>query len=131
MVVDTARHALALCESGEAVGFRSVRLGWSGTGKTREGDRRTPLGRYRLGAPRPSEAFGVFVPIGYPTEDQRRRGFTGSAIGIHGTVSWARWLGAAANLVDSTDGCVGTSDTSIRAIEHWLREHPAAELVVR
>jgi len=72
IVVDTKAHRLALCEDGKSVETFDVRLGRNGVGKTREGDGKTPLGRYLLGEPRGSAKYTTFVPVGYPTEAQPR-----------------------------------------------------------
>src|SRR5512138_3184523 len=84
VVVLTADRALWLCTAGTPAGRFEVALGRNGVGKRRRGDGRTPLGRYVLGAPRPSARYGTFIPIAYPTAAQASRGFTGSAVGIHG-----------------------------------------------
>jgi L,D-peptidoglycan transpeptidase YkuD (ErfK/YbiS/YcfS/YnhG family) len=107
VVVDTARHRLAVCEGGRAIFGTDVRLGRGGVDKTREGDRKTPRGRYPFGPARASTRFGIFVPIGYPTDAQRALGLTGSAVGVHGPPRALRWLGRFVNAFDSTDGCVG------------------------
>ncbi len=126
IVVDTAKHRLALCEQGQETAVFGIRLGRGGVGKTQEGDGKTPLGVYPLGQPRPSQRFGVFIPIGYPTADQRRQGFTGGDVGVHGPHRWVRWLGALVNTFDSSDGCVGlATDAEIDRIAAWVtRVHP-------
>jgi murein L,D-transpeptidase YafK len=134
LVVDTARHTLALCEAGEggapSSSFR-VRLGKQGTGKSREGDGKTPLGRYGLGAPRASGSFGTFVPMAYPTQAQRSEGFTGGAVGVHGPDRRVRWLGALVNAIDTTDGCVGVAtDREMDLIAKWVRDRRAKEIVI-
>ncbi len=87
-----------------------VSLGSAGVDKRAQGDRRTPLGTYTLGAPRPSARWGTFIPIGYPTDEQRRRGFTGSDVGIHGPERRLRWLGPINAWLDWTAGCVAVPD---------------------
>src|SRR6516162_9899041 len=84
VVVDVQARSLRLCELGATQANYPVALGRGGTGKRTLGDRKTPLGWYALGEPRLSDRFGVFIPISYPTLDQRKRGFTGGEIGIHG-----------------------------------------------
>lgn len=78
IVVDLAQHALALCDRDKLVEAFVVRLGRGGIGKTREGDGRTPIGTYTLGVPRPSNRYGTFIPVGFPTEEQKKKGYTGS-----------------------------------------------------
>src|SRR2546426_2950671 len=76
VVVNATAHQLSLCEDGQAVARHRVALGAGGLGKRKQGDAKTPLGLYPLGAPRPSQLFGTFVPVGYPTGAQQQRGFT-------------------------------------------------------
>ena len=132
VVVETASHTLALCEDGAAVQTYRVRLGKRGVGKTREGDEKTPLGRYSLGAPRGSTSFGTFVPIGYPTPVQKSQGYTGGAVGVHGPDRRVRWVGPLVNAFDTTDGCVGiATDREMDAIADWVRTRKPREIVVR
>ena len=90
-----------------------------------------PLGRYALHKPRASASYGLFIPIGYPTPEQRAQGFTGGAIGIHGPGRGLRWLGALNNFLDTTDGCVGVAtDPEMAAIAEWTARNRAASIVI-
>lgn len=132
IVVETGAHRLLLCEREREVATFSVRLGRGGVGKTAEGDGKTPLGAYPLGEPRRSERYGTFIPIGYPTPDQRRRGFTGGNVGVHGPHRWVRWLGSLVNSFDSSNGCVGlATDGEMTAITAWVRSAHAATIELR
>jgi L,D-peptidoglycan transpeptidase YkuD (ErfK/YbiS/YcfS/YnhG family) len=122
IVVDLAKHTLALCDKEKLVDAFDVRLGRGGTGKTREGDGKTPVGTYSLGEPRPSNRYGIFIPIGFPTDEQKKNGYTGSAVGVHGPLRWVKWLGRLVNTFDSSDGCVGIArDSEIETIASWVR----------
>jgi L,D-peptidoglycan transpeptidase YkuD (ErfK/YbiS/YcfS/YnhG family) len=66
-------HELALCENGVAVNTFHAALGRGGTGKTTEGDNKTPLGVYPLSTPGAS---------GYPTREQAVQVLTGTDLGI-------------------------------------------------
>lgn len=122
IIVDVEKHVLELCQEGRLVKTFRIRLGRGGVGKTREGDGKTPLGVYPLGEPRASRRFGTFIPIGYPTEEQRRMGYTGSDVGVHGPPRWAKWLGDLVNTFDLSDGCVGVArDDEIQVIADWVR----------
>jgi L,D-peptidoglycan transpeptidase YkuD (ErfK/YbiS/YcfS/YnhG family) len=131
VVVDTGAHRLHLCWRGEIERTFVVALGIDGVDKRREGDNRTPLGTYPLGAPRVSQHFHTFVPVGYPTLAQARMGFTGSAIGIHGP---PRGVGGLVRLVelvrlDWTEGCIAlATDEEIDEIAGWLRRREVKEV---
>jgi len=125
IVVDTRAHQLHLCGDGKIERTFPVALGMRGVGKQRQGDNRTPLGRYGLGPPRASQHFHIFVPVQYPTPAQARMGFTGGAIGIHGPPrGWS--FAELASLVaqDWTAGCIAVAtDDDIEAVAAWIREH--------
>lgn len=124
IVIDTKTHGLSLCRNGKRVGRFVVALGRGGVDKRKEGHNKTPLGRYRLGRPTHSKKFHRFVPIAYPTRAQRKKGFTGSAIGIHGPRRSLRTWGALNLLMDWTQGCIAvSSDTQIESIVRWVRKH--------
>ena len=132
IVVETGAHRLALCDRDREVSAFSVRLGRGGVGKTAEGDGKTPLGIYPLGEPRKSDRYGTFIPIGDPTPEQRRRGFTGGDVGVHGPHRWVRWLGSLVNSFDSSNGCVGlATDGEMATIAAWVRAAHAATIELR
>ena len=132
IVVHLKDHVLLLCEKHKVVGTFDVRLGSGGTGKSREGDHKTPVGEYDLGEPRPSKSFGTFIPIGYPTAEQQAAGFTGGAVGVHGPHRWISWLGRLVNAFDSSDGCVGVAtNAEIERISNWVRTASAKRIELR
>jgi murein L,D-transpeptidase YafK len=124
VVVDVQARSLRLCELGATQANYPVALGGGGIGKRTMGDRKTPLGSYALGEPRLSHRFGVFIPISYPTAAQRRRGFTGSEIGIHGPQRRFEWAGSWNTHVNWTDGCIalGTLDEAMK-VATFVQEH--------
>ena len=126
VVVDVHARSLWLCELGATQAHYPIALGRGGTGKRTAGDRKTPLGWYALGEPRLSDRFGVFIPISYPTLDQRKRGFTGGEIGIHGPQRRFEWAGSWNTHVDWTDGCIalGTLDEAIEVAIFVLEHAP-------
>lgn len=122
IVVDTSEHELVLCERGVSKHHWSVSLGRGGVEKRRQGDLKTPLGTYSLGAPRVSKKFGLFVPIGYPTPEQKRAGFTGGDVGIHGPSRKFTWAGGLNTLVDWTQGCIAvSSDDAMKEVAGWVK----------
>lgn len=115
-------HMLHLCEIGRSAAAFGVRLGKNGLGKRRSGDGKTPLGTYPLGQPRASQRYGMFIPVGFPTPAQKRQGYSGGAVGVHGPDRRVRWLGRLVNTFDTTDGCVGlATDEDMNRITTWVR----------
>jgi hypothetical protein len=130
--VRTGEHRLYLCDKDGAIASSfGVYLARNGVGKTRTGDKKVPLGSYPLGRPRPSKQYGTFIPIGFPLPEQRRRGYTGGSIGIHGPDRRLRWLGRLVNTYDTTDGCVGlASDQEMDVIAGWVRSTDARRIIL-
>ena len=125
-------HLLYICENEVAVDNYDIAIGSEGMGKTVEGDRKTPVGVYSLGTPRSSDEFGFFVPIGYPTKEQKARGFTGDAVGIHGPNRTFRCVGFLNVVFDWTAGCMAVADDGyIARIAKWVKAHPKAQIYIR
>jgi murein L,D-transpeptidase YafK len=132
LVVDTGEHRLSLCQNGRPTATHAVRLGTGGVGKTSEGDGKVPLGEYALGRPRPSSKYGAFIEIGYPTDEQRLKGYTGTAVGVHGPDRRLTWLGLANNWFDTTDGCIGlATDPEMKRLSKWVTSSKAQRIVLR
>jgi murein L,D-transpeptidase YafK len=132
IVVELQAHTLVLCQGDRAVASFGVRLGHAGIGKAQAGDGKTPIGIYPLGRPRVSQRYGIFIPIGYPTPEQRRRGFTGGAVGVHGPERRVKWLGRLVNSFDTSDGCVGLAkDEEMDSIAQWIRSTKARTIELR
>jgi murein L,D-transpeptidase YafK len=122
VVVTTNDHLLWLCDGARVVASYRVALGRGGTDKRVQGDNKTPLGSYPLGAPRPSSRFGTFIPVAYPTPEQHRQGFTGSDVGIHGPDRRFRWAGRMNAWFDWTAGCVAlATDEDVQAVATWVQ----------
>ncbi|HSI04824.1 MAG: murein L,D-transpeptidase family protein [Myxococcota bacterium] len=123
IVVDTAAHHMVLCDKGEQKAEYKVALGSGGIGKEREGDAKTPLGVYPLHQGRPSSSFHTFILLGYPTKEQRAKGMTGSAVGVHGPARGYEQLGELNVATDWTLGCIAvSSDEQIDFIAAWMKK---------
>jgi len=133
VVIDTEAEHMWLCQSGTSYKDYSVAIGSSGAGKRKEGDNKSPLGRYTLGTPRPSgEGFHTFIPINFPREDQRNQGFTGGRIGIHGPPESWRWLGEATTWVNWTRGCIAVGNVrTIIEVADWIRDNQVRDVIIR
>jgi murein L,D-transpeptidase YafK len=122
VTVIARKRQLWLCQEGAPLAKFQVAIGRGGVDKRRRGDGRTPLGTYTLGSPRPSNLYGVFIPIDYPTPDQAASGFTGSAVGIHGPPRGQSEPDYPTTAVDWTQGCIATGlDEDIDVIAEFVR----------
>jgi L,D-peptidoglycan transpeptidase YkuD (ErfK/YbiS/YcfS/YnhG family) len=131
IMVDTRTRVLCLCRDGKVDGqFRAV-LGRGGVDKRREGDGRTPLGRYSLGEARPSSRYHLFLPVGFPTAEQRAHGYSGSDVGVHGPHAALAWLLHATAWVDWTTGCIAVATTrQAELIAKWVHDAKARDILI-
>ena len=131
VLVYSRTHLIYLFESGETVARYDVALGANGMDKRAEGDRRTPLGTYRLGVPRVSSRFGIFIPVLNPTLDQVQQRYTGSAIGIHGPERPRQCDGIVNIMSNWTEGCIAVAnDQFIWDIAGFVVDHPGIHVHV-
>jgi murein L,D-transpeptidase YafK len=132
LVVTSVERRVTLCDERREVESFKVRLARNGTGKIRAGDARVPLGTYKLGVPRDSEKYGLFIPIGYPTARQAAAGYTGNAIGVHGPPRATRWLGSLADSFVKTQGCIGlATDDQMRQVAAFVRARHVRTVSIR
>jgi murein L,D-transpeptidase YafK len=131
VLIDTKGRQLSLCLDGLTVERFPVGLGEEGVGKTKQGDLKTPIGTYRLGRPRKSgRGFNLFIPVKYPTSRQRKQGYTGGAIGVHGPQrDFAEWPEGTYGTQDWTEGCIAVgSDEEIERISSWVKDHKVRDV---
>jgi murein L,D-transpeptidase YafK len=130
--VDTRQRRLWQCEASRAVAEFEVALGTGGVDKRRQGDAKVPLGEYALGVPRGSASFHTFIPVGYPTPAQRRQGYTGGDVGVHGPQRGFERLSSTVNTsIDWTLGCIAVgSDDEIDRIARWVRTQRVLRIVI-
>ncbi|RYZ63668.1 MAG: hypothetical protein EOP05_23185, partial [Proteobacteria bacterium] len=93
LVALTDIQVVFLCKDGKSQANYDLAIGWGGVDKTKEGDFKTPTGTYALGKPRASDKFGIFIPVGYPTAEQKAQGLTGQDVGVHGPKRFFRCAG--------------------------------------
>jgi len=119
LLLRASAHRMWLCRAGAVDAEFEVALGAGGIGKRVKRDKKTPLGSYRVGKPRRSSRYRSFIPIGYPTAAQRRAGYSGSDIGIHGPDPMFSWEGT----VDWTNGCIALKENEdIDALVAWTKK---------
>ncbi|MEZ5567496.1 MAG: L,D-transpeptidase family protein [Halioglobus sp.] len=113
VIVVKSERMLYLKASGEIVQRYPVALGPVPWGhKEREGDERTPEGRYTLDFKNPQSRFYKAIRVSYPSAEDRARaqamGFNpGGNIMIHGQPIGGQ---ADAQLFNWTDGCIAVSN---------------------
>lgn len=131
ILVDSNARVMCLCRNGRAEAVFRVALGRGGLDKRAEGDGRTPSGPYRLGSPRRSTRYHVFIPVDYPTAEQRRAGYSGSDVGIHGPHLAFALLRHATVWPDWTRGCIAVGTRAeIEQVAAWVRRYSPMEIAV-
>jgi len=91
--------------------------------KQREGDFRTPEGRYLLDARNPRSDFFLSIRVSYPNERDRARARKagvppGGLIMIHGLPNEPRWPPEHYAREDWTDGCIALNNADM--MEVWM-----------
>jgi len=131
LLVDTNAHVMCLCRDGRVEGMFRVALGRRGLDKRIEGDGRTPLGAYPLGVARRSGRYAIFIPVGYPTQEQKRSGYIGGDIGIHGPHIGFAWLRHATVWVNWTRGCIAVATAAeAERVAAWIRMNGPTDVLV-
>src|SRR5690606_24476260 len=134
LVVKSERQ-LYLLKAGEVLREFTVPLGLRPVGpKEREGDFRTPEGRYVLESRNPSSDYFLSIKVSYPNAEDRARAKAlgvdpGGQIMIHGLPNNPRrdeksYLGW-----DWTDGCIAVSNSDM--IDIWLMTQVSTPIEIR
>ncbi|MET0430424.1 MAG: L,D-transpeptidase family protein [Microvirga sp.] len=120
--VEKGARRLTLLRDGRVLATYPVSLGFTPIGhKRREGDGRTPEGRYRVEYRNPASVAHLSLKVSYPEAADRdaaaaRGEEPGGDIMIHGIMNGFGWLGPLHRLKDWTSGCVGVSNAEMEAI---------------
>ena len=124
VVVEKENRKLHLMRKGEIFRTFDVALGVAPIGnKEREGDQRTPEGRYLLDIRNPDSDFFLSIHISYPSAAERaaarQKGLDpGGAIMIHGQPNVPTYSAAYYRQEDWTNGCIAVSNSDM--IDIWL-----------
>lgn len=124
VVVHKSARRLELLRGEEVLRTYKVSLGLQPNGhKEREGDFRTPEGRYRLTRRNARSDFFLSIQVSYPGPDDIKRAKAngwkpGGAIMIHGLPNHLRHTPAYYSARDWTDGCIAVSNSDM--VEIWL-----------
>ena len=115
-------HLLELLAGRKVIRTYKIALGSGGLApKDREGDARTPEGRYVIDSRNAASHYHRALHISYPnTADRQRAALLGVAPGgsvmIHGLPNGKGFIGSAHRLYDWTLGCIAVTDQEIDEI---------------
>ncbi len=122
VLVVKSEKKMYLLSQGEKVKEYSVVFGSSPRGhKEREGDERTPEGKYVLDYKKSDSAFYKAIHISYPNERDkamaRKNGVNpGGMIMIHGQKNGLGWLSWLSQRFNWTDGCIAVTNREMDEI---------------
>ncbi len=124
VVVDTEKSRLYLFanRNGMPVYLADfyVTIGRNGSGKSHEGDERTPLGIYRITSRLHDSAllatYGPLAfPLDFPNDWDKHKGSSGHGIWLHGTFS-----GTYSRPPHASDGCVVLTNTDLDSLANFI-----------
>lgn len=124
VIVRKGERRMVLMREGAPIATYRIALGLDPSGhKEREGDFRTPEGRYLLTRRNSGSDYFLSIQISYPNEEDmaraRRHGVPpGGAIMIHGLPNRPRHPPQFYQSRDWTDGCIAVSNSDM--VEFWL-----------
>jgi len=124
VIVEKENRRLHLMRNGAVFRSFDIALGVEPVGdKQREGDQKTPEGRYSLDGRNPDSDFFLAIHISYPSSADRAvartKGYDpGGAIMIHGQPNVPTYSTAYYRTQDWTNGCIAVSNSDM--IDIWL-----------
>jgi murein L,D-transpeptidase YafK len=122
ILIQKAAHTLVLLRAGKVLKTYKVALGSKPVGaKERQGDHKTPEGKYFIDAKKNPSQFYLALHISYPNaadkEKARKLGANpGGDVEIHGLGKKFGYVGSAHRLRDWTDGCIAVTNEEIEEI---------------
>ena len=135
VIVEKGMRKLHLMQDGEAFRTFDVALGIQPAGdKEREGDFRTPEGRYLLDVRNPDSEFFLSIHISYPDRQDRREAREdgidpGGSIMIHGQPNIPSKSETYYRMQDWTNGCIAVSNSDM--IDIWLMTSENTPIEIR
>ena len=124
VIIEKAARQLHLVLGGEVFRTFKIALGIRPEGdKTREGDFKTPEGKYTLDMRNPNSDFFLSIHVSYPNSSDRRLASDlgvspGGSIMIHGQPNVPTHSEAFYRTQDWTNGCIAVSNSDM--IDIWL-----------
>jgi murein L,D-transpeptidase YafK len=135
VLVVKSERKLYLLKAGRILKSVDVSLGLVPTGpKQREGDFRTPEGRYNLESRNVDSDYFLSILVSYPSDADRMRARKqgvdpGGQIMIHGLPNVPRYEPAHYQGTDWTDGCIAVSNSDM--LDIWLMTREATPIEIR
>jgi murein L,D-transpeptidase YafK len=135
VLVDKSERKLYLFKAGRVLREFDVSLGLVPNGpKQREGDFRTPEGKYRLDMRNANSDYFLSIRVSYPDDSDRARARAqgvdpGGQIMIHGWPNEPRYDLRRYESTDWTDGCIAVSNSDM--VDIWLLTRESTPIEIR
>lgn len=135
VVIDKSDRQITLWRGDTLLKRAKVALGLRPQGhKSREGDFRTPEGRYQLAERNPNSDFFLSIRVSYPAPDDVRKAARlgvapGGQIMIHGQPNKPKHNEEYYRRTDWTDGCIAVSNSDM--VDIWLMTTPSTPITIR
>jgi murein L,D-transpeptidase YafK len=135
VVVDKSDRKLILYKAGRILREFDVSLGQMPSGpKQREGDFRTPEGKYYLAGRNVNSDFFLSIHVSYPNDTDRARARAegvdpGGQIMIHGLPNEPKYDLRHYQDTDWTDGCIAVSNSDM--VDIWLMTRESTPIEIR
>jgi murein L,D-transpeptidase YafK len=135
LLVMKSERKLYLYNDGELLRSFDIALGLIPEGpKQREGDFRTPEGRYQLSARNPNSDYFLSIQISYPDARDIERARVenvspGGQIMIHGSPNEPKYSESRYQTWDWTDGCIAVSNSDM--VDIWLMTDSKTPIEIR
>lgn len=132
--VDKSERRMELVSKGEVVRSYRIALGGEPVGhKQREGDLRTPEGRYMLNCRNPKSAAYKSIHISYPNKDDKAAARTlgadpGGMVMIHGQFNGYGWAAPVTQWFDWTRGCIAVTNAEMDEIWSLVKNGTPIEI---
>jgi murein L,D-transpeptidase YafK len=135
VLVDKSERKLYLFKAGRVLRQFDVSLGLVPNGpKQREGDFKTPEGRYVLDGRNVNSDYFLSIHVSYPDESDRARAREqgvdpGGGIMIHGLPNEPKRDLSSYRASDWTDGCIAVSNSDM--VDIWLMTRESTPIEIR
>jgi hypothetical protein len=116
-----SKHKMYLYSNNNVVHTYSISLGGNPIGKkTKEGDQKTPEGKYIIDAKNDKSSFYKNLGISYPNASDKANHYTGGLIKIHGLRNGFGWVGKFHRLYDWTNGCIALTNQEMKTLYNTI-----------
>lgn len=135
VLVVKSERKLYLLKAGRVLRSFDISLGLMPVGpKQREGDLRTPEGRYTLDDRNANSDYFLSIKVSYPSAEDRERARAqgvdpGGQIMIHGLPNTPRYDARRYHGWDWTDGCIAVANSDM--VDIWLMTRESTPIEIR